>query len=45
VLRGAEIDVDADRRFEIYGDGDPIGYTPARIRVRKQRLRVIVPGP
>jgi YegS/Rv2252/BmrU family lipid kinase len=43
-LRGAVIEVASDRPFEIYGDGDPIGYTPARIRVRKQRLRVIVPG-
>jgi YegS/Rv2252/BmrU family lipid kinase len=44
VLKGAEIDVASDRRFEIYGDGDPIGHTPAQIRVRPRCLRVIVPA-
>jgi YegS/Rv2252/BmrU family lipid kinase len=44
VLRGAEIDVASDRPFEIYGDGDPIGVTPAKIRVRTRCLRVIVPA-
>ena len=43
VLRGVEIDVASDRPFEIYGDGDPIGATPAEIRVRPRCLRVIVP--
>ena len=44
VLRGAEIDVASDRPFVIYADGDPIGATPATIEVRKQCLRVVVPG-
>lgn len=44
VLRGAEIDVASDRPFEIYADGDPIGATPAEIRVRPRCLRVIVPS-
>lgn len=44
VLRGAEIDVASDRPFEIYADGDPIGATPAQIRVRPRCLRVIVPA-
>jgi YegS/Rv2252/BmrU family lipid kinase len=42
--RGAEIEVDADRTFVIYADGDPIGSTPARVSVRRQCLRVIVPA-
>ena len=44
VLRGAEIDVASDRPFVIYADGDPIGSTPAEIRVRPRCLRVIVPA-
>jgi len=44
VLQGAEIDVASDRPFEIYADGDPIGATPAEIRVRPRCLRVIVPA-
>ncbi len=43
-LRGAEIDVDSDRAFVIYADGDPIGSTPAEIRVRQKCLRVIAPA-
>jgi YegS/Rv2252/BmrU family lipid kinase len=42
-LRGVVIEVDSDRPFEIYGDGDPIGATPATIRVEHRCLRVIVP--
>jgi diacylglycerol kinase family enzyme len=42
-LRGKEIDVSSDRPFAIYADGDPIGATPARIRVEPRCLRVIVP--
>jgi YegS/Rv2252/BmrU family lipid kinase len=43
-LRGAQIEVSADRPFEIYGDGDPIGATPATMRVERRCLRVIVPA-
>jgi YegS/Rv2252/BmrU family lipid kinase len=41
--RGAEVSVDADRPFVIYADGDPVGSTPATMRVRPHCLRVIVP--
>ena len=41
--RGADIEVDADRTFVIYADGDPIGSTPASVSVRPRCLRVIVP--
>ena len=43
-LRGATIEVGSDRPFVIYGDGDPIGTTPATMRVEQRCLRVIVPA-
>ncbi len=43
-LRGATIEVSSDRPFVIYGDGDPIGNTPATMRVEQRCLRVIVPA-
>ena len=42
--RGEEIEVSADRPFAIYADGDPIGATPAIIRVEPRCLRVIAPA-
>lgn len=44
VLRGRELRVDADRPFAIYADGDPIGETPATIRVVPRALRVLAPA-
>ena len=43
-LRGEVIEVGSDRPFVIYGDGDPIGNTPATVRVERCCLRVIAPG-
>jgi YegS/Rv2252/BmrU family lipid kinase len=43
-LRGEEIEVSSDRPFVIYADGDPIGATPAIIRVERRCLRVIAPA-
>jgi YegS/Rv2252/BmrU family lipid kinase len=43
-LRGTTIEVGSDRPFVIYGDGDPIGTTPATMRVEPRCLRVIVPA-
>ncbi len=43
-LRGEEIEVTADRPFVIYADGDPIGATPAMVRVERRCLRVITPS-
>ena len=43
-LRGEVIEVSSDRPFVIYGDGDPIGTTPATVRVEPRCLRVIVPA-
>jgi YegS/Rv2252/BmrU family lipid kinase len=43
-LRGEEIEVSSDRPFVIYADGDPIGATPAIMRVERRCLRVIAPS-
>lgn len=42
-LRGAVVELAADRPFEIYADGDPIGTVPATVSVEPRCLRVIVP--
>lgn len=43
-FRGSAIEVAADRPFDIYADGDPIGAVPASIGVERRCLRVIVPA-
>jgi YegS/Rv2252/BmrU family lipid kinase len=43
-LRGERIEVQSDRPFVIYGDGDPIGATPATVSVEPRCLRIIVPA-
>ncbi len=43
VLRGREIAISADRPFEVYADGDPIGTLPVTIRVRPHALQVLLP--
>jgi YegS/Rv2252/BmrU family lipid kinase len=43
-LRGEEVEVSSDRPFAIYADGDPIGATPAIMRVERRCLRVIAPS-
>jgi YegS/Rv2252/BmrU family lipid kinase len=45
VLKGTEIEVDADRPFTIYADGDPIGTVPAKVTVSQGCLGVMVPRP
>jgi YegS/Rv2252/BmrU family lipid kinase len=44
VLKGEVIEVSSDRPFVIYADGDPIGATPAVMRVERRALRVIGPS-
>jgi YegS/Rv2252/BmrU family lipid kinase len=44
VLRGEAVEVSSDRPFVIYADGDPIGATPATLRVEPRCLRVIAPS-
>ncbi|MDQ3936828.1 MAG: diacylglycerol kinase family lipid kinase [Actinomycetota bacterium] len=43
-LRGREVEVSADRPFEVYADGDPVAELPARITVAERALRVMVPA-
>jgi YegS/Rv2252/BmrU family lipid kinase len=43
VERVRELHVDADRPFVIYADGDPVGKTPATIRVTPGALSVLAP--
>jgi YegS/Rv2252/BmrU family lipid kinase len=43
VLRGEHVEVDSDRPFTLYADGDPIGATPAKIGVQRHALRVVAP--
>jgi len=43
-LRGEVVEVSSDRPFVIYADGDPIGATPATMRVDPRALRVIGPS-
>jgi len=43
VHRGSVVEVAADRPFEVYADGDPVGGLPATLRVEPGCLRVIVP--
>ena len=43
LLRGREVSFRADRPFDVYADGDPIGPLPATIRVQPGALRLRVP--
>jgi diacylglycerol kinase family enzyme len=44
LFRARELQVDAERPFRIYADGDPIGATPATIRAVPGALRVLAPA-
>ncbi|HEV3318237.1 MAG TPA: diacylglycerol kinase family protein [Solirubrobacteraceae bacterium] len=43
VWRAREISVSADRPFEMYADGDPIGELPVRVRALGGAVKVLVP--
>jgi YegS/Rv2252/BmrU family lipid kinase len=43
MLRGAEIEVSADRPFTVFADGDPIGELPVTIRAVPRAVRVLLP--
>jgi YegS/Rv2252/BmrU family lipid kinase len=46
VLRGAEVEVSADREFAIYADGEHLTDLPAKLSVLPRALKVIAPpGP
>jgi len=42
-LRGERVEVNADRPFTVYADGDPLAELPATITVAREALRVMVP--
>lgn len=42
--RGRVVEVDADRPFVVYADGDPIAELPLKVTVRPRCLRVLVPA-
>lgn len=44
VLRGRELRISADRPFDIYADGDPIGTLPVTVRALPAAIRVLVPA-
>lgn len=41
--RGSELRIAADRAFEVYADGDPIGRLPVLIRALPAAVQVLVP--
>jgi diacylglycerol kinase family enzyme len=43
--RAREVEVSADRPFDVYADGEALTQLPARITVRRSALRVILPSP
>lgn len=43
IRRGRVVEIDADRPFTVYADGDPIATLPARVDVAQKALGVIVP--
>lgn len=45
VRRGAEVRIEADRRFAVYADGDHLTDLPATVRVLPRALRLIAPVP
>jgi YegS/Rv2252/BmrU family lipid kinase len=44
ILRGASVELSADRPFTIYADGDPLAVLPASLRVLPGAVRVMVPA-
>jgi YegS/Rv2252/BmrU family lipid kinase len=44
VFRAAELIVSADRPFQMYADGDPIGELPLRVRALRGAIQVLVPA-
>jgi diacylglycerol kinase family enzyme len=44
VLRAREVQISAQRPFNMYADGDPIAELPVTVRALHRAVRVIVPG-
>lgn len=45
ILRGASVELTADRPFTIYADGDPLAVPPATLSVLPAAVRVMAPAP
>ena len=45
MLRGKEIEISAERPFQVYADGEPVGRLPATFSVVPASLRLVVPPP
>lgn len=43
IVRASEVEIDADRPFAVYADGDHLADLPARIRLLPRALEVIAP--
>jgi len=44
LLRGREVRISADRPFEMYADGDPIGTLPVHVKALAGAINVLVPA-
>jgi YegS/Rv2252/BmrU family lipid kinase len=44
VFRCAEVKISADRPFEMYADGDPVGALPARVTALRGAVAVVTPA-
>lgn len=43
VSRGSTVELDADRPFRVFADGDPIGALPCTVTVKPGALRLLLP--
>ncbi|HET9718734.1 MAG TPA: diacylglycerol kinase family protein [Solirubrobacteraceae bacterium] len=44
IVRAREVEVDADRKFTVYADGDPIAQLPVKVSVAAGAVRVMLPA-
>ena len=44
VRRARVVELDADRPFRVFADGDPVGTLPCTVTVRPGAVRVLLPG-
>jgi diacylglycerol kinase family enzyme len=45
IVRAREVQLDADRPFRVFADGDPVADLPAHLKVDPGAVEVIVPAP
>ena len=43
-VRARLVELDADRPFRVFADGDPVGTLPATVTVRPGAVRVLLPS-